>query len=96
MVHSMGNTISFDEVINGDNLASNDVVNVKCCIDDLNIGIINTRKISVKAVITLTLSAEEMQDIDTVDEISDDSSVNYLRKKEQILQIVVNKKDSVL
>lgn len=94
MVHSMGNTISFDEVINGDNLGSNDVVNVKCCIDDLNIGIINTRKISVKAVITLTLSAEEMQDIDTVDEISDDSSVNYLRKKEQILQIVVNKKDT--
>lgn len=94
VIHSMGNSIPFDEIVNGDKIGNNDVVNVKCDIDDLNIGIINTRKISVKAVLTLTVSAEEVHDMEAVDEVTDDSSVNYLRRKEQMMQIVVNKKDT--
>lgn len=94
VIHSMGNSIPFDEIINGDKIGNNDVVNVKCTIDDLNIGIINTRKISVKAVLTLNVSAEQVHDIEAVEEIPEDDSVNYLRRKEQIMQIVVNKKDT--
>lgn len=94
IIHSMGNSIPFDEIVNGDKIGNNDVVNVKCDIDDLNIGIINTRKISVKAILTLTVSAEEVHDMEMVEEIKEDPSVNYLRRKEQIMQIVVNKKDT--
>lgn len=94
MIHSMGNSIPFDEVVNGDKIGNNDIVHVKCDIDDLNIGIINTRKISVKAVLTLTVSAEEVHDMEAVDEITGDESVHYLRRKEPMLQIVINKKDT--
>lgn len=94
LVHSMENMITFDEMINGDQLGSNDMVNVKCDIDDLNIGIINTRKISVRAVLTLTLSAEEMCDVEMVEALKEDDAAQYRIRKEPLLQIVVNKKDT--
>ena len=93
-IHSMENSIPFDEIINGDKIGSNDIINVKCNIDDLNIGIINTRKISVKAVLTFSISIQENCDMEAVSEVMDDSSVNYLRRREQILQLLVNKKDT--
>lgn len=94
VIHSMNGAISFDEMVNGDKISSLDSLNVKCDIDDLSIGIINTRKISVKAVLTLTISSEELVDAESVDEILEDEGVNYLRRTEQIMQLVVNKKDT--
>ena len=93
-IHSMENSIPFDEMINGDKIGSNDIINVKCNIDDLNIGIINTRKISVKAVLTFSISIQENCDMEAVSEVMDDPSVNYLRRREQILQLLVNKKNT--
>lgn len=93
-IHSIENSIPFDEIINGDKIGNHDVVHVKCDIDDLNIGIINTRKISVRAVLTFTISTEEMCDMESVEEIVEDPAVHYLRRTEPMLQIVVNKKDT--
>ncbi len=94
MIHSMENMISFDENINGDSLNSSDTVHVKCEIDDLNIGIINTRKVSVKAIITITLSVDEMCDIEMVERVESDEFTQYQTRKESMLQVVVNKKDT--
>lgn len=64
-IHHMSGSIPFTETINCDNVFEHDGVTVKWDIDDLNIGIINTRKISTKAIISVSVSCEDIYDIET-------------------------------
>jgi LysM repeat protein len=45
-------------------------------------------------VLTLVLSSEDVVDLECVNEIPEEEGVNYLRRTEQIMQLVVNKKDT--
>ena len=74
ILYSSGNTpslqqmtgnISIDEVINMDDITDGDCVSLNYEIDDLNIGVINSRKISVRSLITFKVSSESIYDIET-------------------------------
>ena len=65
-LHNMSGALEFDENLLMDGIVNGDVVNVKWEIEDLNIGIINTRKISARAVISLEAVAEDIYDIEMI------------------------------
>ncbi len=92
-IHSMNGTINFSETIIGDTISESDSVNIKWDIDDLNVGVINTRKVSIKAIVTLTLTGEDMYDIEAANDIEDDDDIKCKNKSIDLTQIAVCKKD---
>ncbi len=93
LLHNMSGEIAIDETINVEGVEDSDSVNVKCEIEDLSIGIINSRKISVKAIICIKIIAEDICDILPVVDIIDDGKMDCLRKEFDISEIVICKKD---
>lgn len=68
-LNKMTGFIPIDDSMNCDDLSENDCVTVKYDLDDINIGVINSRKISVKALVTFTIQSENIYDIETASDI---------------------------
>lgn len=92
-VWSMEGSIPFEEQVNMENLRSGDNVSVNWNMEDLSIGLINSRKISVRSLITFTLAAHELYDMELPVDLSCDDPVEYRRKKMNLWEIAVWKKD---
>lgn len=92
-IHHMSGSIPFTESINCDDVNDHDGVSVKWDIDDLNIGIINTRKISARAIITLSVSCEDIYDVETVYMPEGEDKILCLEKTADVTQLAVCKKD---
>ena len=92
-IHHMSGSIPFTENVNCDNMDDHDGVTVKWDIDDLSIDIINTRKISVKAIITLSVSCEDIYDIETAYMPENETGILCLQKTSDVTQLAVCKKD---
>ena len=94
-LHHMEGSLSFDENLLMDGLRDGDNVNIKWDIEDLNIGIINTRKISARAVVSLEAIAEDVYEINAAVALGDmdEDRADCLKRKVDISQIAVNKRD---
>ncbi len=93
LIHNMSGEIVLDETINMEGIKDSDSVHVKCDIEDLSIGIINSRKISVKAIVGLKITAEDICDIQPVVDIVCDRKIDCLKKELDVSEIVIFKKD---
>ncbi len=92
---NMKGAIVFDEKINCDNEDTSlgeDGLNVNCTIENMLIGIINTRKISVKAIVNMQITRDELYDIETAVDV-DSQDIFTLKKKEKISQVACRKND---
>lgn len=93
-VHNITGEIPFDEIVNMDEACQDDNINVKWELEDLNTSLINSRKISVKAIVSFLFAVEEMYEEETAIMVEGDDSVQYRNKKMGITQVAVNKKDT--
>ncbi len=93
LLHNMFGEISIDEAVNMEGIRDTDSVSVKCEIEDLSIGIINSRKISVKAIIGIKIIAEDIYDAQPVVDIVSEGKIDCLKKDFDISQLVIFKKD---
>ena len=66
---TLSGSINFEEPINVPGLDEKDLVSVSCDLEDLNAGIINSRKLSVKAIVTLQVKVETLCDVDAAVEV---------------------------
>lgn len=88
----LSDSIAINESIGIDNASDNNCVTVKYELDDLSINIINSRKYSVKAIISIIMSKESIYDIETAtDVLSED--VYFQKDDISITQIALSKKD---
>ena len=94
-VHNISGELPFDEVINMDEACGEDAVAVKWEIDDLTTGLINSRKISVKSIITFTFAAEDVYDEETAVSMEGEENFQTRSKKLDITQLALNKKDTM-
>lgn len=94
-LHNMEGSLSFDENLLMDGLREGDNVSIKWDIEDLSIGIINTRKISARAVVSLEATAEEMYEVEPIISLADVDMdrADCLKKNVDISQIAVSKRD---
>lgn len=91
-VRKLEGDIDYDEIINMDGLEEGDSVTVDLIIEDLNITVINSRKISVKALVTVTAIAENIRDENFSTDIEDEDTM-YIKDSVELTQIAVKKKD---
>ncbi|MDF2821501.1 MAG: hypothetical protein K0R15_1942 [Clostridiales bacterium] len=92
-VHSMSGTIPFDELINLDGVKGEDIIRVSSEVEDLNINIINSRKLSVRSVIGFNFVAEEESVSNVLTEVAGEEDVMSIFENVLISQMQVNKKD---
>lgn len=93
-VHSIRGAIPFEETMNVEGLLPDDETRLSYEMEDLTITLINSRKISVKAVLTLTLEAEHTQEEEAGIEIEGDSSVEYMTSRLIFTPVAIKTKDT--
>jgi len=93
-VHNLSGEIPFDEVINMDITCMDDDPTVKWDLEDLNTGLINSRKLSVRAIVGLYVAVEELYDEETAIDVDGPEDVRYINKKIEVTDIAINKKDT--
>ena len=91
-VQKLDGDIAFDEIIHMDGLEEGDSVTVDLTVEDLNITVINSRKISVKALVMVTAIAENISDENFSTDIEDEDTM-YIKDTVELTQIAVKKKD---
>lgn len=85
--------LTFTERVNLEGLEDRDHLQVKGEIEDLSIDVINSRKISVKAIVTLTLSAESLADVVLPLEVSGSAS-ETIRRPLEVSRLALRHKDT--
>lgn len=92
-VAGMEGSIPFDEMIFMEGVRGGDNVNVNWELEDLSIGMINSRKLSVQSIVTLLLSCEEICDEETAVDLYSQEPVEFRKKTLDIASMAIKKKD---
>ncbi len=92
-VTGMEGTIPFDEMVFMEGVRGGDNVSVNWELEDLSIGLINSRKLSVQSVVTLFLSCEEICDEETAVDLYSQEPVEFRKKTLDIAAMAIKKKD---
>ncbi|MCM1143707.1 MAG: DUF3794 domain-containing protein [Blautia sp.] len=93
MCASMEANIPFEEKINMEGVHNGDTIVPSWKIEDLSVGLINSRKLSVQAMISFALELEEKVEQEAAVDIYHEEPVEYRKQTYPLLQMAVNKKD---
>lgn len=92
-IHSLKGVLPFEELMNAEGLSVEDEARLSCEIEDLSITLINSRKISIRAVITLTVDVEQVHEEAAGIEINGDEDAQYMTSRLSFTPVVQKKKD---
>ena len=92
-LNGMDGQIAFTEQLNMEGVESGDSVQVKWEVEDLTIGLINSRKLSIQSVISLYLSCEVLSDEEAAVDLYHEEPVEYRKKTLDVATMTVKKKD---
>ncbi len=90
---SMESVIPFEERVNMEGVSGGDLILTDWSIEDLTVGLINSRKISVQAVVSFGLELEEHVEQDTAVDIYHEEPVEYRKRTYPMVELVLQKKD---
>lgn len=93
-ITTLAGTLPFDETVNMPGLEDQDYVQAGWELEDLNIGVINSRKLSVKAVVTLKLQAETLFDAEAAADVNFDGNVETLKRDITVAALAARRKDT--
>lgn len=93
-IHNISGEIPFDEVINMDQSCADDDPIVKWDLEDLTTGLINSRKLSVKSIVSLNVAIEELYDEETGVMVEGPEDVQYINKSIEVTNTTVDKRDT--
>lgn len=91
-IHKIEGNMSFDENINMDGIEEGDTISVDLVIDDLSVSVINSRKVSVKAIVTVVALAENICDEEFAVDM-DDEDAEHINENMDVTQLAIRKKD---
>ena len=93
LVHSIQGKVEFDEMVNMDHITERSDVQVKWELEDLNISLINSRKISVKSLLALTCSAWELYEEEFTVEVEEGKKCQCKYNSMDVTEMKIDKKD---
>lgn len=85
--------LPFSTAINMEGLEAGDSVRVHYELEDLNVTLINSRKLAIRGLLSLEASVEEIYDLSAAVEVQSDREICEQRKKLELMQLEVQKKD---
>lgn len=91
---TLAGSIPFDEILNMQGLDETDYIKVTWELDDLNVGIINSRKLEVKALVTLTVQAEMICDVTAGEDVRFDGNAETLKRELSTAFLAVRRRDT--
>ncbi len=89
----MNTAISFEEKVNMEGIRNGNAVIASWKVEDLSVGLINSRKLSIQAVLSFALEQEEKLEQEAAVDIYHEEPVEYRKKVYPVLQAAVNIKD---
>ncbi len=92
-IASMEGSLPFEEQIYTEGVINGDTVDVCHEIEDLNVGLINSRKFSVQSLLLLTVSCEEICDEETAIDLSGSGDLEFRKRTLDIAGLAIKKKD---
>lgn len=90
---SLKGDLPIDEKMNLQGVQPGDTVEVEGMVEDLTVGIINSRKLSIQSVMTLQAEVEELYDVEAPVGIQGEESMEYRRVPLSIAQLAIRKND---
>ncbi|MDE7436108.1 MAG: DUF3794 domain-containing protein [Lachnospiraceae bacterium] len=93
-IDSLSGGIPFEETISMDGITELDPVHISADIEDITIGIINSRKLSIRALVMLRAEARDVREEQMITDIEGTEPLEMRRKFRNILQLVTCKKDN--
>lgn len=93
-IHHMDGAIDFEETVNMDQVAEGDEVKVDWDMEDLRTSLINSRKLSVRSIISLSLTASCIYEIEAAKNIVSSEDVCTRTCRMDTSQIHIHKKDT--
>ncbi|MBP3927142.1 MAG: DUF3794 domain-containing protein, partial [Clostridium sp.] len=94
-LQALGGEIPFDEVVNVPGLAEQDYTQTSWTLEDLSTGMINSRKLSIKAVVVLEVRVESLYDAEAaVDVETEDEKTEILKRNIDVAAIAARRKDT--
>ncbi|MBD5444888.1 MAG: DUF3794 domain-containing protein [Lachnospiraceae bacterium] len=93
MCASMEAELPFEEKVNMEGIHNGDTVLTSWTIEDLSVGLINSRKLSVQSMISFEIEQEEKMEQEAAVDIYHEEPVEYRKQVYPLLQMTVNKKD---
>ena len=91
-LESLEYSLPFEEYVHIDGVLPSDYVKVQYTIDDINTVLINSRKISIRVLLTFSFQITEEIKEEGITAIHDEN-VSVLKKDIQVTDLIVNKKD---
>jgi len=92
-LHRIDTKIPFDETISMDGLEAGENVRLRYETEDLNVALINSRKLAIRALLKFEASVEEIYDFSAAMETRTELPVCVRTKKLEFMQLEVQKKD---
>lgn len=89
----MEGSLPIEEQVYLNGVSSSDNVTVRAALEDLSVGMINSRKLSVQALANLNLSVETVEEIEAAVGIDGEETVEMKTAPLQALDLVIAKKD---
>lgn len=93
-LHNMAGEVSFDELIHLEDACAGDDAVVHWELEDMTTGLINSRKLSVKAIVCLTVLVEDLYDEATAVGIESDGDIQFRNKSITVTDVAVDKRDT--
>ncbi|WP_101876480.1 DUF3794 and LysM peptidoglycan-binding domain-containing protein [Lachnoclostridium edouardi] len=98
-LQTLAGSIPFEESVNVPGLEERDYTETAWELDDLSVGMINSRKLSVKALVTLTVQTETLRDVEAAVDIEgagseDGAELELQKQKVEAAAIAVRRKDT--
>ena len=89
---SLEGEIEFNETVNIPGVFENDMIKCRAVLDDLTVSLINSRKVSVSAIVSLEVYGENTYKSQGITEIPEDY-VEHIKKNVELLALIENKRD---
>lgn len=94
-LQALGGEVPFEETINVTNAEEQDYIQISWNLEDLSTSMINSRKLSIKAIVTLEARIESLYDAEAAVDIEmDDAQVELLKRSIDVAAIAVRRKDT--
>lgn len=85
--------IPFSESVNIEDIEDGDNIRINYTIENLKVTVINSRKISIKSIVTFYIEPERIEDIEAIMGVENGENIEYISKTVKLLQFVSRKKD---
>lgn len=92
-LHRLEAKLPFDETISMEGLKAGEQVRLKYETEDLNVALINSRKLTIRAILSFSASVEEIYDLSAAVETQTALKLCERRKRLELLQLEVQNKD---